>query len=139
MNKNRRVSGIILRDKEGKILLQHRTDDARLFPGLWGYFGGHIEEGESPEEAAKRETQEELGLDLQSVQFIKKFVFPEEDHILEHYIFTAPLKHTVEQLRKQQKEGKDLGLFDREGIKNLDMIDTDRIIAEYLFDMASTL
>lgn len=134
MSNNRRVSNIILRDKEGRILLQHRTDDARLFPGLWGYFGGHIEEGETPEEAVKRETQEELGLTIDTFTYIKKFVFPEGDHTLEHYIFTAPLKFTVVQLRKQQLEGKDLGLFDQEGINTINMIDTDRVIAEYLFD-----
>lgn len=46
---------------DGRVLLQHR-DDA---PGLtgrnqWGFFGGHLEPGERPEDAFLREMEEEL-------------------------------------------------------------------------------
>lgn len=50
------AAGIIFRCGE-RILLLHRID------GLgWGFPGGGIEDGETPEEAARRETHEETGL-----------------------------------------------------------------------------
>ena len=44
-----------------RILLQHRTDDAPVSPGLWGFFGGSCEGNEEAEETLKREILEELG------------------------------------------------------------------------------
>src|SRR3979411_64028 len=57
----RNVSVLILYDHERRILLQHRTEDAPIFPNHWAFFGGGLEEGESPEQAVKREGLEELG------------------------------------------------------------------------------
>ena len=42
--------------KENKILLQKRADN-----GLWSYPGGYMELGETPEQSAKREFNEETG------------------------------------------------------------------------------
>jgi 8-oxo-dGTP diphosphatase len=56
----RSVSVLILYDDEGRVLLQHRTKDAPIFPSHWAFFGGGVEQGESPEQAVKRESFEEL-------------------------------------------------------------------------------
>lgn len=48
---------------EGKILIQKRKPDD-VWPGLWEFPGGVIEEGETPEEALIREYQEEVELDV---------------------------------------------------------------------------
>lgn len=45
----------ILRDGEGRILVQKRTDDGR-----WGLPGGAVDPGETPAEAVVREVWEEL-------------------------------------------------------------------------------
>lgn len=50
-------AGVIIVDNEGRILLQHRSDN-----GDWGIPGGSMELGESFEEAARREVLEETGL-----------------------------------------------------------------------------
>jgi 8-oxo-dGTP diphosphatase len=57
---SRHVAVLILYDGNGRILLQHRTDDAPTFPDYWGLFGGGIEQGETPEQAVEREILEEL-------------------------------------------------------------------------------
>ena len=53
------------------ILLCKRTQDAPIHPGYWGRFGGTVDNGEAPAEAAKREVREELklcqGLELDAV------------------------------------------------------------------------
>lgn len=57
---------ILLRAQEDKlqILLQHRAN-TRFLPFLWDFaVSGHVEKGESMRQALKRETMEELGLDI---------------------------------------------------------------------------
>jgi 8-oxo-dGTP diphosphatase len=85
------VSVVILYDTEGKILLQHRTKDAPTFPNYWAFFGGSLEEGETPEQAVRRESLEELAYQLRSplVLVEKNFVHDGSDYTMhvftEHY------------------------------------------------------
>lgn len=59
-----RFSINVLENSNGEILLLKRSGDKALGPGLWGLPAGHIEEGESPEAAARRELREEIGADF---------------------------------------------------------------------------
>ena len=54
------VTFVIVRD--GKALMQHRTDDARRYPGAWCFPGGGIDDGENALEAVMREVKEEYHL-----------------------------------------------------------------------------
>lgn len=53
---------IILKNLEGKLILQGRDANAAKNPGLVSFFGGAIEQGETPIEAASRELDEELSI-----------------------------------------------------------------------------
>jgi len=130
----RKAAGVIFRDKEGRILLQHRTEDAPTYPNHWGFFGGHIDKGETPEEAARREIKEELDLELKDLILFKKYNLSTDYGARELSIFTALLSVPVEQLRQQQKEGQGLGLFSFEELKNLKISDHDRTILNELFN-----
>ena len=54
------VAVILWRD--GKVLM-HKRDGSRG-AGTWGFPGGHVETGESPAEAARRELEEETGIPI---------------------------------------------------------------------------
>nr|WP_259736953.1 NUDIX hydrolase [Synechococcus sp. CS-1329] len=48
-------------ERDGRWLVQLRDDIPGIVaPGCWGLFGGHLEPGESPEQAVRRELQEEI-------------------------------------------------------------------------------
>ncbi|MCX6259948.1 MAG: NUDIX domain-containing protein [Bacteroidia bacterium] len=60
----------------GELFLQKRAMSKDLLPGYWDTsVGGHMSPGESPEEALKRETLEELGLKEFICKFIKKYIW----------------------------------------------------------------
>lgn len=49
------------------MLLCHRAPGRRWFPDVWDFPGGHVEPGERPGEALRREVAEELGVELEGV------------------------------------------------------------------------
>jgi 8-oxo-dGTP diphosphatase len=57
------VVAVALVDPAGRVLLQRRRRD-RAHGGLWEFPGGKVEPGDSPESAALREIEEDLGVVL---------------------------------------------------------------------------
>jgi 8-oxo-dGTP diphosphatase len=56
-----RCAGALVVDDDGRIFFQRRSPDRRLFPNTWDIVGGHLEPGESVEDALRREVEEETG------------------------------------------------------------------------------
>ena len=92
------LAGIILFDGDGRILLQHRTDDAPTFPGYWSFFGGGVEDGETLEEAVKREIFEELEYRLR------------DPRLLVSQPFTNDGRHYTQHVYIEEYDGSDLVL-----------------------------
>lgn len=90
--KIRRVSRIFLiRDEE--IYLQRRSPDCYTFPNTWDKSaGGHVDEGESYEQAARREAKEEIGIEDIDIELIDKFYFEEDLNGIPAFQFTSVFK-----------------------------------------------
>jgi 8-oxo-dGTP pyrophosphatase MutT (NUDIX family) len=48
--------------RDGLVLLVHRHPSRRWYPDCWDLVGGHVESGELPHQAVRRECLEELGV-----------------------------------------------------------------------------
>ena len=70
------VGSSVIAIKNDQILLQKRVDR-----GCWGYPGGYMELGETPEETAKREFFEETGLKVNSLKLYGVFAGKNRHHI----------------------------------------------------------
>jgi len=77
--KTRNVAHVVLYNDKNRILIQHRTNDAPLYPSYWGFFGGAIKKEETPEVAAKREALEELNYNLVNPKLLFSFDYEYED------------------------------------------------------------
>ena len=58
---------ILLILPDGKVMLQRRDNKAPTSPSKLALFGGHIERGEPPDKAMRRELGEETSLDVASL------------------------------------------------------------------------
>lgn len=79
-------------DGEGLELWMQQRRESGPMDGLWEFPGGKIEDGETPEQAARRELAEETGLKLDSAQKtwpigIYPYDYPDRKVILYAYSF----------------------------------------------------
>lgn len=57
-----RIAVVLLVDRRGHVLLQHRDEHAPRAADQWGLVGGHVEPGEDWDAAVVRELHEETGV-----------------------------------------------------------------------------
>ncbi|WP_308813201.1 NUDIX domain-containing protein [Aestuariibaculum sp. M13] len=104
--------------KNGEILLSQRSAKKRICPLMWDVsVAGHIDAGESIEQAALRETKEEIGLnitesDLHKIGFFKCFQSYDTgitDNEF-HHTYICELKQPLKSLIPQEEEVEALKL-----------------------------
>jgi 8-oxo-dGTP pyrophosphatase MutT (NUDIX family) len=98
--------------QDDRLLLQLRDDiPTILYPGCWALFGGHLEPGESPIQAVKREIWEEIGFKMTDPVYFR----PYSDQVAIRHVFSHPLTVPLSALNLQ--EGWDLALISLDDIK----------------------
>ena len=77
------TAGAVIQNNEGKVLLLKHI--FRAGSG-WGLPGGFLESGEQPLEGLRRELREEIGLEIERVEFLtaRSFRKPQQVEILFH-------------------------------------------------------
>ena len=100
-------------ERQGHWLLQLRDDIPGIAaPGCWGLFGGHLDPGESPEQALRRELLEEIAWPAGVLSFWFRDSNPQR---IAHF-FRAPLTVPLQAL--QLLEGQDMVLASLEALSS---------------------
>jgi 8-oxo-dGTP diphosphatase len=95
--------------RNGRWLMQLRDEIPGIVaPGCWGLFGGHMDPGETPEQAVRRELLEEIGWQPSVLQL----AMVHHIHRRKAHVFHAELSVPLEQL--QLREGQDMALVSAE-------------------------
>ncbi len=68
---------VVVPSEEGRILLIRRATDP--YEGYWALPGGFVEVGETLEDAAAREAEEETGLEVEVVRLVGVYSDPDRD------------------------------------------------------------
>lgn len=129
------IAAIILENDKGELFLALRDNKPGIpFPNHWDLIGGHVEEGETPEEALVREVKEELDLDLKEYTFYKKYECLEGDaYPNTKYIYSGKINIPIDEITLL--EGERAEYFSREEIPNVKFANIIKtIVLEYIND-----
>ncbi len=103
---------MLLLNQENELLMMKRTDNL-----CWGVPGGSIELGETFEECVKRETLEETGVVVETMELVGvysgealHYIYPNGDEV---YMFSTVYKSTIEHpsIELNLSEHSDFGFF----------------------------
>jgi 8-oxo-dGTP diphosphatase len=109
----RKGTSIIFVNDKGQILLFLRDDKPGIpYPNMWDIPGGHVEDGETPEQCIVREMKEEMDLTLKQFELFSVMEF--DDRI--EYTFWKKVNFDTEKINLH--EGQQLKWFTELEAKN---------------------
>ena len=113
------VVGAFIFNKDNQLLLAK----SYKWRDFWIVPGGHIEWGESIEQAVRREVKEEVGLDVEDVELVATYegIFPKEFHEKKHFIYLQCRCKTSndQKVKKDNREIQEYQWFTLEEAKSL--------------------
>lgn len=123
----RRYAIAALYTKDKRILLQERDSHA---PGgaAYGFFGGGIEEGETPTQALLRELHEELEYRPSTYELFVELSFKDEYRDIQEFVFACQLPEPLPQFH--QHEGVGRKLFTLRDARRLSMVGNDLLVLD---------
>ena len=120
---NRDIAAIVLYNEKNEILLQFRDNNAPTLKNMWGFFGGKVENNETPYNAVIRETKEELTYDLKNLKLIIIDQYDYKQFKGKIFIFIKKYNKTKKLI---QNEGENMKFVSFTDIDNLNLIEMDK-------------
>lgn len=116
---------------KGSYLMLYRNKKANdINEGKWVGIGGHLEKGETPEIALKREIKEETNLDVKKYRYVAKLLFINKDYKeIMHLYKVVEVEDTI----KECDEGE-LRYIPKESMHLLNMWEGDKYFLDRLDD-----
>lgn len=113
-NSKPRGTSIIFVNENDHVLLFLRDNIPSIpFPNCWDILGGHIEEGETPEQCIVREMQEEIGQNIENLQVFNMY------DMKDRMEYTFWKKANLDISKISLTEGQKLKWFSEEEIRNM--------------------
>jgi 8-oxo-dGTP diphosphatase len=122
-------AGIILMNNKDHILLILRDNIPTIpYPNMWDLPGGHLEEGETPEQAIRREMIEELELDLGEISLFREY----HHEAFDEYVFVK--KIDLDPATIPLHEGQRIAYFSQDEVLQLPLAYSYRLVLKDFFD-----
>ena len=144
-----KIIAIAIIDENNRILMQQRSFTKDTNPGQWDISAaGHVSAGQTPLEAAVREINEEVGIEIEEKDLDYILTYKKESYVREDYkdkqIFDCYIAKVeeinMENIILQESEVADSKLVTKEGFKNMvesgNMVDRKAFyeaLMDYLF------
>ncbi|MDA4135383.1 MAG: NUDIX hydrolase [Thaumarchaeota archaeon] len=128
------VGGFI--HKEGKVLMIKRKFEPNK--GRWSLPGGLLEVGEDPEQAAKREVREELGLEVavEGLLQVANEVIPDAaGRVRYHFVLVDYLMRPVGDKITLNEESEEYAWFEPSAVEGLNTTNNTRLIVKKYMEM----
>lgn len=100
-----RVAHCWIFNNQGQVLWQQRSLLKDMSPGFWDMScGGHVPNGEEPNETLKRELEEELGITGVNPILVDKYIWSNEKQTELVYLYYLVLNKKIEDFKLQKEE-----------------------------------
>jgi len=135
------VGGLVVRefeDGQAALYVQKRSANRSLFPDCWDILGGHVDDGETLEEALAREIKEESGWELESiVKHLKTVTWQNTSgETVQEFVFLITVNGNLDQPRLETEKFSEYRWVQK---NELEILKENRALGEQLIYELATL